>query len=169
MLVLAAMALMAFAQVLAVWPSALASNPAVWFVAIGAVVLTVIEPAVDEAAMLTWATLGGCVAPSIVALDDPDAIFGVALAGVFVWAAAEVLALARTARRLDPEQPVVPRARLDALVLVAAIGVAATIVVATVALVDAGGGVVLVGLSVVAAGAYRSFARRFGTTGGAGL
>jgi hypothetical protein len=38
-----------------------------------------------------------------------------------------------------------------------------------VALVDAGGGVVLVGLSVVAAGAYRSFARRFGTTGGAGL
>lgn len=169
MLVLAATALMAFAQVLAVWQSTLASNPAVWFVAIGAVVLTLIEPAVDEAAMLTWVTLGGCVAPSIVALDDPDSIFGVAVAGVLVWAAAELLAMARTARRLDPEHQVVPRTRLDALVLVAAVGVAATVVVATVAMVDAGGGVVLVGLSVVAAGAYRSFARRFGTTDGAGL
>ncbi len=77
--------------------------------------------------------------------------------------------MARAARRLDPEQPAVSRAKLDAWVLVAAIGVAATLAVAMVALVDADGGVVLVALAVVAAGAYRSFARRFGTSGGAGL
>jgi hypothetical protein len=162
MLLLAAVASMAFAQFFTVWLSALASNPALWFVGGVAVVLTLVESSVDEAAMLTWVTLAGCAAPVIVALDDPDAVFGVALSGVFVWGAAELLTMARTARRLDPDTPSVPQARLDALALVAAIGVAATVVVAAVALVDADGGLVLVGLGVVAAGAYRSFVRRFG-------
>lgn len=169
MLVLAAAVLMALAQVVAIWPSALAANFALWFVAAVALVLLFIEPRVDEPVMLTWVTLGGCAAPAIVSLADSHAIFGVASAGVLVWLSAELLALARTARRLDREAPSVPRARLDALALVAAIGVAATVVVAAVGLIDADGGLVLVGLSVLAAGAYRSFARRFGTVGGAGL
>ena len=164
MLVLAAVASMSFAQFFTVWLSALASNPVLWFVGGVAVVLTLVESAVDEPAMLTWVALAGCAAPVIVALDDPDAVFGVALSGVFVWAAAELLAMARTARRLDADAPAVPRARLEALALVAAVGVAATVVVAAVALVDADGGLVLVGLSVVAAAAYRTFARRFGAS-----
>ena len=135
--------------------------------ALVAVVLALIEPIVDEVTLLAWVTGAASVGPFIAALSDANAVWSVAAAGVLVWAGTELLAIARAVVRLDQSVTLDAFDRVEAIALVGAVGMAATMVVAVVASSNAGGGLVLVGLAVVAVGAYRAFARgytgRFGS------
>ena len=129
--------------------------------AIVAVVLALIEPLVDEVTMLPWVTGVASVGPVIASLSDERALWSVAGAGVFVWAGTELLAVARAMVRLDQSVTLHVHDRVEVLALVGAVGVGATLVVGVVASSNAGGGLVLVGLAVVAVGAYRALARRY--------
>ncbi len=143
----------------AVLPSSLSSAEPLWVLVAFAGILAAVDGSPDNVLVLPWVAAVAAAPPFVVAVADPGRVWNVALAGLLVWLATECLALARTLARLDAEPPELVAARLQDLAPIAAGGAAAALGIVAVATVDPGGGLVVVGLAVLAALAYAGVAR----------